>query len=279
MKKILSLILAVLLLFTIASPCLAAEATVDEIDAALIERGYPASVLDNLDPVQKQDIYNDEDLIYLDSFSLSYSESSTNTDNSTIQPYGQISTSDLELWFVLSMTTDADNLLNELSVHFYYEWLNMPIFRFQDPIAVSWDSNKFRLLDDSFEKTDMFSGYFLDPLNNYNIIQINDYVQSNEEGYASASPSGVSWYADLASPVGITVTELYGYGKFTLVAAHDTTVSLGTTSTLYAHYVHPTVSIGASIDVPSFGSFSVSGGGAYDERGTQRTFTIERRAV
>ena len=37
-------------------------------------------------------------------------------------------------------------------------------------------------------------------------------------------------------------------------------------------YVHPTASTGASISIPKFGSFSVSCGGGYDERGNQKTF-------
>lgn len=194
-----------------------------------------------------------------------------------IQPYGQISTSDLSLWFVYSITTKNGNELDFILVSFYYEWLNMPVARLQDPIAVSWGDELLRLEDNSFNKIDKYSGYYFDLTQN--LITITDAIQSEEDGYANASPAGVSWYADLKGNIGLTVTELYGYGSFHLVPAHGTTVYTGTYTTLYAHYVHPTFSLGASIDIPRVGSFSVSGGGAYDERGTQLTFEIKKRTI
>ena len=43
--------------------------------------------------------------------------------------------------------------------------------------------------------------------------------------------------------------------------------------TLYGHYVHPKAELGLSVNVSSYGSFSISGGSNYDERGSQKTIS------
>ncbi len=267
MKKVLSLTLALVFIFTVASPCFAATST-DDIDTALIERGYPSDVLSRMDESHKLMIYQDPNWFYGGSNSIRYSEAQNNTG---IQPYGQIPVSDLTLYFDLSYGV-YDGVLEQIFVQFYYTWNNIPTFRFQDPIAISWDESKFKLKDDSFYKVDKFTGFYT-----YEpgvVTWLRDEVHSLETGYAIASPSGVSWYADLKGNIGVTVTELYGYGYFFLEPAHNVTVYEGDTSTLYAHYVHPTASLGASIAVASYGSFDISCLGGYDERGTQISFEI-----
>lgn len=49
-------------------------------------------------------------------------------------------------------------------------------------------------------------------------------------------------------------------------------VTSGST-TLYGHYVHPKAELGLSVNVSSYGSFSISGGSNYDERGSQKTIS------
>lgn len=65
-------------------------------------------------------------------------------------------------------------------------------------------------------------------------------------------------------------TKLYGSGTFKL-APKSTTTSGSTT--LYGHYVHPKAELGLSVNVSSYGSFSISGGSNYDERGSQKTIS------
>lgn len=72
----------------------------------------------------------------------------------------------------------------------------------------------------------------------------------------------------------MVVTELYGFGCFRLLPAHGATIYEGDTSTLYAHYVHPKLIGGVSISVGGYGSFDISGGLGYDERGTHYSFTV-----
>lgn len=269
-KKTISFVLAITILFTITIPCFATN----EIDAVLLERGYPSDVLARMTPEQKLELYQDENLTYVGTLSINYTEDFPKDFNNSLQPYGQISTSDLSLYFDVScaMNGGTSNTLNYIYIQFHYNWNKIPVMRFQDPIAISWDDTKFRLEDDSFSKVDKFTGYFTDF--DGTAYWLHDEIHSSESGYAEASTAGVSWYADLKGNIGIVVTELYGYGSFKLVPAHGVTIYDGLRSTLYAHYVHPTLSFGASIAVKTYGSFDVSGGGSYDERGTQRTITI-----
>ena len=88
--------------------------------------------------------------------------------------------------------------------------------------------------------------------------------------YGVFPAAGVSWYADLKGYIGVQPTKLYGSGTFKL-APKSTTTSGSTT--LYGHYVHPKAELGLSVNVSSYGSFSISGGSNYDERGSQKTIS------
>ena len=99
-------------------------------------------------------------------------------------------------------------------------------------------------------------------------------THSSENGYANASNAGVSWYADLKGYIGVQPTKLYGSGTFKL-APKSTTTSGSTT--LYGHYVHPKAELGLSVNVSSYGSFSISGGSNYDERGSQKTNILVKK--
>ena len=80
----------------------------------------------------------------------------------------------------------------------------------------------------------------------------------------------MTWYADLKGYGGVTATKLYGHGSFVLREVGPATG----TSTLYGHYVHPIVSANLSINISTYGSFSVTGGSVFDERGNQKTFNF-----
>lgn len=267
MKKFLSAILLIAFFLTIVTPCFAVDIP-GNVDAILIERGYPEDAVSRLAYDQKMMLYQDSHWYYAGSTSIGYSENQNNTGP---QRTAQLSVADLTLYFDLYYNV-YEGTLEQIFVQFYYIWNNIPFCRFQDSIAISWDETKFRLKDDGFYKADKYSGFFV---YENEVTWMYDEIHSLETGYANASPSGVSWYADLKGNVGVTVTELYGYGYFFLVPAHGVTVYEGDTSTLYAHYVHPTVSLGASIAVSSYGVFDISSLGGYKERGTQISFRIE----
>ena len=82
--------------------------------------------------------------------------------------------------------------------------------------------------------------------------------------------SSHGWNFFLLSHIGVQPTKLYGSGTFKL-APKSTTTSGSTT--LYGHYVHPKAELGLSVNVSSYGSFSISGGSNYDERGSQKTIS------
>lgn len=272
MKKLLSFIISAAMVVTIITPVVAVESDLN-IDSALIERGYPQIVLETMSEETKLKIYN-EDVIFAGATISYYDENSgTFTDlvidkdaSASPVPLGQISTSDLSLTFTYSILKSSGKL-DSVLVTYDYNWLTLPFFRWQDPISVSWDGSIFRMADDSFSKVDKYDGYII--IEGI-MFTYTGKVHSSEDGYASASDDGVSWYADLKGYIGVTPYRLYGNGSFELIPK-STTYSGSTT--LYGHYIHPTTSAGISVAVSDYGEFTVTGGSGYDERGNQKTIS------
>lgn len=273
-KKLVSIALSAVMIMGMSVTTFAAEKETTNIDTVLLERGYPQIVLDSMDTDAKADIYNDNVtfagavLSYYDEETSSFTDISVDEDGSYIAPRGQISTSDLALSFTYSKSTSSGKL-SYIKVTYNYNWTNLPFFRWQDPVSVSWDNSKFEMTDSSFSKVDKYDGYITDA-NGIIISTVKNQTHSSESGYASASNAGVTWYADLKGYIGVTPTKLYGYGTFKLKPTSSTSSG---SSTLYGHYVHPTTSASLSVNIASYGSFSVSGGSGYDERGNQRTIS------
>lgn len=273
-KKLISTLLAFIMIVSL-TPVIAfaqepASPSEEAIDAALVDRGYPQIVLNEMSITAKRSIYEDTSLYFKGATITTYDEETGTFEDFEIPengiiPYGQISTSDLSL--VWSVNADEDNP-DLIIVQYSYKWNKLPFFRWQDPIAVSWDSDLFEMQDDSFYKVDNYDGYVVDPSSGLILSTITGGIHSQENGYAKGFSSGVTWYADLKGYLGITVTKLYGYGEFVL----EKKTSKSGTSKIYGHYVHPTASISLSVNISDYGSFSVSGGSNYDERGNQTTF-------
>ncbi len=244
-----------------------------DIDTALEQRGYPKIVLETLDTDLKEELLNEKvdfagaTMSYYNEEEGVFSDLDINEDGTYISPKGQISTSDLSLAFIYCKYKDDYGRLNYIKVIYNYKWLHLPICRWQDPIAVSWDSSKFEMADNSFRKYDKYDGYYSDGTNSH---FVQSQTHSYEPGFANASPSGVSWYADLKGYVGIIPTSLYGYATFNLVPKNTT---YSGSSTLYGHYVHPTIAGSISVDVETYGSFSISGISSYDDHGSQHTIS------
>ena len=279
MKKIFATFLAITLcLMTLSMNVTAVSLSVangvenEVIDATLRSRGYPQVFLDSMSPSAKLSIYEKSDFVFDGGIITTYSqETGIFTDYEIaadgIATIGQIPASDLTLsWSISKNPRNSKELFAEYS----YVWNNMPFFRWQDPIAVSWDDSLFEMKDDSFYKIDMYDGYYINSSGVPTGETFTGYIKSEEYGYASGYSAGVTWYADLRGYDVLYVADaLYGHGEFTLEKKTSSTGS----SKMYGHYVHPTASFGASIAIPKFGSFSVSGGGSSDERGNQKTFS------
>ncbi|HIQ77384.1 MAG TPA: hypothetical protein IAB79_08090 [Candidatus Faecousia excrementipullorum] len=280
MKKFLSLILSFALLLSASMPVFATESnsvSEETINSELLTRGYPQIVLDTMDYSSKLDLY-DENVGFMGAVITYYDESTSSfidihveEDGSYISPRGQIPTSDLSLTFTYSRSPMIPGAtLDYIKVSYNYNWLKLPFFRWQDPISVSWDSSKFEMVSNSFYKVDMYDGFIENATTGAVSGPYIGQIHSSEYGYANASSSGVTWYADLKGYNGITPTKLYGYGTFKL--APKNTTAAGSTI-LYGHYVHPKMDFGISVNVVSYGGFSISGGSNYDERGNQKTIS------
>lgn len=276
-KKVISIFISMLMLF-MASASISAQ-NIDNhydaiIDSELLSRGYPQIIIDSMSLVAKESIYNDNELTYVSGTVTTYDDSTGESYNYTISednilPIGQISRSDLSLTWVVSRKASMPDVL---LVTYSYDWKDLPLNRWQDAMAVSWDPNLFEMKTDSFHKIDLYDGYY--KLDNFGLIKIEEFtrrIQSEEYGYAKANAEGVTWYADLRGYLGEVIqekiTRLYGYGDFYLTKKVDTG-----TATIYGYYVHEQLGSSLSIDIVDVGSFNIEGGGSTSEMGNQYTF-------
>lgn len=268
MKKVISIGLSFMLLLCLCTPSFASFSYEDSIDSALIKRGYPYVYLENITQDMKESLYEKTDLVFDGATITTYDEESGEIVDyeipaSGIVTCGQIPDTSLVLTITFSKSLDTGYVF----VTYGYQWKKHPVNRYQDPICVSWDSKYFEMPDNSFYKCDKFTADA--PLSDGTTTSVLG-VQSSSKKYANASPSGVSWYADLPGYTkGYTYKTIYGYAEFYLKPK----VSKFTT-TLYGHYVHALTSFSLSVPIPKFGgSFTVSGNSPYDELGNQRTYS------
>lgn len=280
-KRLFCFMLSVLMITQLSIPGMAIEYGNEEtnersMDAELLLRGYPQVYLDFLSLSAKKSLYEKKDLVFAGAVISSYDEETGTFVDMDIPadgiiPRGQIPASDLSLAWGLSQYSTSGNVL----VTYSYEWLNFPINRYQDEIAISWDDQLFYMVSGSFYKVDKFIGRPL--IDHGSSTRPPAYgspetvIHSEERGYANASPSGVAWYADLPGYFYEHQMEsIYGHGEFLL----EPRVSSGRT-VFYGHYVHALSQGSISIGIPKYGfSFTVSSNGRYDERGTDRSFTF-----
>ena len=226
----------------------------------LSSRGYPQYVLYELCEEAKIDILNSESF-FEDVEYIEYDENGNVIDNKNkcTALYGQIKESSLKLTIIVGKKVN-----NEKNVTFNYQWNILPVNRWQDPIAISWNDAYFRLKDNSFHKVDQY-----DYAIGSDYSKIYSAIKSSEEAYAGAGPNGCMWYADLKGHSTTTpVFSLYGYANFTL----ECMKSSGS-SQIFAKYAHKKATGSLSIGIPKFGSFSITGTSSFDELGTQITVT------
>ena len=222
------------------------------LDAALAARGYPQPVLDSMNPKAKEALSLNSNLTFHAACIVVYDGETGRSRDYSVQagqplPVSQIPASDLGLAWVIS--NDGEDCLN---VQFSYEWHSMPAFRFQDPIALSWDGEQFAMVDDTFEKTDYYREYMIDSVTGETSLS-GVKIQSQENGYADGSDNGVTWYADLKG--GLSVSELYGEASVTL---EKLTPASGA-SRIDGLYVHSALFSWNSPAVSGSGDFTVTG--------------------
>ena len=140
MKRILSAVLSLLLLVSLAHPVQAAvqadRPPDGEMNVFLLERGFPADYLEGLTPQQVEDLY------YLAYKNHAYYLSTT--EQPVIQPYGNIPSD--QLYFGITCLcsykkTGGVTYIDEVFVYISYNWDTLTAIRKIDAIAVNWDSN------------------------------------------------------------------------------------------------------------------------------------------
>ena len=273
LKKFICFALSAFITVGTVSNTLADDNETVYVEDTLLQKGYPQIVLDAMDNDAMKIVYEEDldfagaVLCYYNEEEGTFTEINVEEDGTYVNPRGQIPDTDLSMSFTYAHSTSSGKL-STLRVIFSYDWNNLPINRWQDPIGISWDSTKFRLKDNSFEKLDKYDGLKADETGSV-FIPVKNQVHSHSKNYASASSNGVTWYADLKGYTNEVVQKLYGYGTFTLTCTSPT--ASGST-VLYGRYVHPKLNINLGIIIKDYGNFSVSGTGTFDELGTQKTF-------
>lgn len=96
-KKLVSVALTAVMALGMTTTAFANEKDTLNLDAALMEKGYPQIVLDTMDEDTKMDIYNEGDIAfcgavitYYDENSGTYSEIDVNEDGTYIAPRGRV---------------------------------------------------------------------------------------------------------------------------------------------------------------------------------------------
>ena len=128
------------------------------------------------------------------------------TQDDSIETRGIIDEEELSLIITASNYVYDVGFLSEIYVKFYYDWINFPTWRLEDPIAITWDANFFDLVFGSFYQEDRY-------------YRKGDYLFSNGENFY-CNDNTITWDAKLQSDnflgIGGTITKLYGFGEFRL---------------------------------------------------------------
>lgn len=149
MKKIISLLSVLSLLLFI---CPINVMAYQPIDSQLLSRGQPNELIQIMLQEEKEDLIFDN-CYYESSNVYNYDEKGnlinvTTIDENAIIPIGQIKTSTLSL----RITTSKSGSNTKVTLN--YDWLKLPLNRYQDPICIAWDSNIFSYKSGTFKKLD-----------------------------------------------------------------------------------------------------------------------------
>ena len=260
MKKILSMLIIISL--AVSSVAFAITEKID-IDKYLLGMGTPLEIVEKMSEEVKVDIVNfdlsQKEKGYFGGASITRScaEGKENSNETTfIKEFdsngdvvfetpcskGTIDNSDLEL----IMT--HYNYSNYISVHLNYKWLNEgePFYRFQDPIAVTWDNDYFRYITGTFQRYDNAKEY------------TGTIIRRSGTTLSELDNEGLGWHADLIGPTGAYQSN-YGYGKFQLEKK-----AASANTELYYKYAHIKQPGTFTINILGYGSVSFSGGSNYD---------------
>lgn len=170
----------------------------------------------------------------------------TETQESAIQPMGQIPDDDLIVIVTTSLHKVENGKIKEIKVKVYYEWIDLPLWRLEDPIILSWDSEKFSYQTESFYSEDRY-------------VRNGDQLHASRRNYYKRNLDTFCWYADLKAGyflgIGGTIQKLYGFGELVL-DVKDNYQTYGVSS-IGATYVHSKVEVETRISIYDEVGFSV----------------------
>ena len=227
----------------------AIDAEENEIFSALLDRGYPESLLQSVDESFWEVLYQN-DGSYFQSFSVAeYAlDDKANSHESDVMPLGEIDSADLKLVCIVSVEKNRVNGKYRLALYYYYEWLSMPAMRFTDTIAMSWDDTFYSYVPDTFSRYDQYK-------------TITGEVKTHSSGRAllAIAACGISWSADLAGYTSLP-TKLFGYATWKLESSTIPPI------TLYSRYFHIHTGPTLVIYIPRYGPIQIPSPSRGDSR-------------
>ena len=266
-KKVFSIFCVVGTLISLLAFNVSATSEVTDAENELIERGYPQNLINKLCDEEKIRLASLDGYIYAGGAIVRFNETTgegtiVDADDDTIMPLGTIEDDELEYSFTFSYSPTKQ----ELDVSANYEWHYIPLFRYQDPVSVSWSSTSgFSYEYNSFHKVDKADGYTKDPQGV--VTYYNGHVHSESYVEYDSNSRGVMWFADLMGHQWFSATSLYGYGNFTL---NCTSNPRG--KTLYFNYIHSKMLNSGDPYLDDDGVAKMNGG-SYDSMGNSVTIS------
>lgn len=161
---------------------------------------------------------------------------------------GQIPDEDIVLIITSEIAKVEDNEIKEIKVRVYYEWQRIPLFKFQDPIAIDWDNEKFTYKPGSFYSEDRYSTNSLEGA-----------LHVSRQNYYAKNENTLCWYADLREFISSDfvghITGLYGFGE--IILEPNEGYQYYGKSNVGVTYIHRTLTINAGISLGATVGFEI----------------------
>lgn len=224
-----------------SSFCVYALDEYEHENKVLLDAGFTQDNIDNLSDFTKNMLC--DDINNSTNFNFTILNLAENDNNSLTK--GLIPSEDLTVILTTSNYKIVDNKLTEVYVKLYYDWLDVPVWRLDDPIFIEWDASTFKYKEGSFYYEDR---YYRNGDNLY--MSGSDHEHNNNI---------LTWDAHLKTGyflgIGGAITKLYGYGEFYL-QAKSPLASMDTF--LHSMYIH-SHNVNVNFSIGSISGYSFTG--------------------
>lgn len=244
MRKVLSLALGIILL---SSNLLLVNANDMPIDEQLLKNEFPLDVINEMVYEQKMDILN-RNLTFCSTKQVFMNE------NKNIMPMSVIPSD--ELMFRITTATEYKDGEKFKVIYLMYDWEEIPYWKLQNLIGVSWDGDYFRVVSGEYR-------YYCQYKREDGKI-----ITKTDNGVCYSSKDGVGWDIDIKGSIDNHYYVIDNYGFCSVTISKRPSTPSDKECELYAKYIH--IKGSGSIGL-SFGPLSVSfsGGASTDSRGTE----------